>query len=319
MSADTSSDRPRPSCCAPQRGEEQAAEAPTPVAAAEAAAPPHGGWRTLEGGTFRMGCADGPYPEDGEGPVREVTLSGFEIAATAVTNAEFAAFVQSTGYATDAERYGWTFVFAGFLPRRFPPTRAAAGASWWRQVHEADWRHPEGPGSGLRGRQDHPVVHVSHDDALAYCRWAGARLPTEAEWEFAARGGLTGKPYPWGDEREPGGEHRMNVWQGSFPDRNTAADGYVGTCPVDAFPPNGYGLYNTTGNVWEWCADWFNPRYHRKGPWTDPTGPRFGQARVLKGGSHMCHESYCFRYRTSARMGNSPDSSTGNTGFRVAR
>ncbi|MBB4931941.1 formylglycine-generating enzyme required for sulfatase activity [Lipingzhangella halophila] len=319
MSADTPPEQPQHACCAPQRGTARAAEGPVPVTAAEAAAPPHGGWRALEGGVFLMGCAQGPYPEDGEGPVREVSLSGFEIAATAVTNAEFAVFVESTGYATDAERYGWTFVFEGFLPRRSPPGRSVAGAPWWRQVHGADWRHPEGPGSGLRGRYDHPVVHVSHDDALAYCRWAGVRLPTEAEWEYAARGGLAGKAYPWGDEREPGGEHRMNVWQGSFPDRNTAADGYLGTCPVDAFPPNGYGLHNMTGNVWEWCADWFNPRYHRNGPWTDPTGPRFGQARVLRGGSHLCHESYCLRYRTSARMGNSPDSSSGNTGFRVAR
>lgn len=266
-----------------------------------------------------MGCDDAPYPRDGEGPVREVTLTPFEIAATAVATAEFGEFVEATGYTTDAERFGWSYVFAGFLPKNAPPTRSPAGTPWWRQVFGADWRHPEGPGSGLRRRADHPVVHVSHHDALAYCEWAGARLPTEAQWEYAARGGLTGCAYPWGDEREPGGEPRMNVWQGDFPHRNTAADGYPGTCPVDAFPPNGLGLFNTTGNVWEWCADWFSPGFHKRGPRTDPAGPPVGEARVLRGGSHLCHESYCFRYRTSARMGNTPDSSSGNTGFRVAR
>ncbi|MFC5804253.1 formylglycine-generating enzyme family protein, partial [Streptomyces formicae] len=245
---------------------------------------------------------DSPYPADREGPVREVTVDAFAIGATAVTNEEFAAFAEATGHRTDAERFGWSFVFGGLLPDDFPPTRAAAATPWWRQVHAADWRHPEGPGSGVQDRGDHPVVHVSYDDALAYCQWAGARLPAEAEWEYAARGGLEGRPYPWGEERDPGGEYRMNIFRGTFPSRNTAADGYRGTCPVDAFPPNAYGLFNTVGNVWEWCADLFAPG-----------------ARVLKGGSHMCHESYCLRYRTSARMGNTPDSSSGNTGFRVVR
>lgn len=306
MTARNPTDQPPHACCAPAREGTQVQPAGGPVvvtAAATAAGPPHGGWRALAGAAFLMGCADGPYPQDGEGPVREVTLSGFEIAATTVTNAEFAAFVEATGYVTDAERFGWSFVFGGFLPHDFPPTRAAASTPWWRQVHDAHWRHPEGPRSGLQRRGDHPVVHVSYGDALAYCRWAGVRLPTEAEWEYAARGGLTGKPYPWGDEREPGGEHRMNVWQGSFPDRNTAADGYAGTCPVDAFPPNGHGLFNMTGNVWEWCADPFAAG---------------SDSRALRGGSHLCHESYCLRYRTSARMANTPDSTSGNTGFRIA-
>jgi formylglycine-generating enzyme required for sulfatase activity len=269
---------------------------------------PYGGWCELPGGAFLMGCDDAPYPADGEGPVREVTLAPFGLAATAVTTAEFAAFAEATGHRTDAERFGWSFVFGGFLPRDFPPTRAAAAAPWWRQVYGADWRRPEGPGSGTEGREDHPVVHVSYNDALAYCTWAGARLPAEAEWEYGARGGLSGMPYPWGAERDPDGTHRMNIWRGRFPDRNTAADGYAGTCPVDAFPANGYGLFNMTGNVWEWCAD----------PFT--TGPGPGpDSRALRGGSYLCHESYCMRYRTSARMGNSPDSSSGNTGFRLAR
>ncbi|WP_346777012.1 formylglycine-generating enzyme family protein [Streptomyces sp. HNM0575] len=291
---------------------------------------PHGGWRRLPGGAFLMGCDDAPYPADGEGPVREVTLAPFRLAATAVTTAEFAAFTAATGHRTDAERYGWSFVFGGFLPPDFPPTRAAAAAPWWRQVYGADWRRPEGPGSSADGREDHPVVHVSHNDALAYCTWAGARLPAEAEWEYGARGGLTGMPYPWGDEREPHGAYRMNIWRGSFPDRNTAADGHAGTCPVDAFPANGHGLFNMTGNVWEWCADPFTTGPDRDAGSgadrdADPgagagSGPGPGpDSRALRGGSHLCHESYCLRYRTSARMGNSPDSSSGNTGFRIAR
>ncbi|WP_045863569.1 formylglycine-generating enzyme family protein [Streptomyces sp. WMMB 714] len=272
----------------------------------------------MNGGRFRMGCEDGPYPADGEGPVREVTLSPFSLASTAVSNAEFAAFASATGHRTDAERFGWSFVFGGFLPRDFPPTRAAASAPWWRQVFGADWRHPEGPASDVEGRPDHPVVHVSHGDALAYCDWAGVRLPTEAEWEYGARGGLAGMPFPWGERRDPGGTYRMNIWRGTFPETNTAADGYAGTCPVDAFPANGYGLFNMTGNVWEWCADRFSTDFHLDGPRTDPEGPPEGGTRVLRGGSHLCHESYCVRYRTSARMANTPDSTSGNTGFRVA-
>ncbi|WP_281727968.1 formylglycine-generating enzyme family protein [Streptomyces sp. RKND-216] len=280
---------------------------------------PHGGWRSLDGGPFLMGSADGPYSADGEGPVREVAVSPFSLAATAVTVAEFAAFAEATGHTTDAERFGWSFVFAGFLPRDTAPTRGAAATPWWRQVFGADWNHPEGPGTDTAARRDHPVVHVSHADAVAYCAWAGVRLPTEAEWEYAARGGLEQQPFPWGAERDPGGEPRMNIWRGTFPDRNTAADGYAATCPVDAFEANAFGLWNMTGNVWEWCADWFSPGFHKRGPRTDPAGPPVGQARVLRGGSHLCHESYCLRYRTSARMGNTPDSSSGNTGFRVAR
>jgi formylglycine-generating enzyme required for sulfatase activity len=267
----------------------------------------------LSGGPFLMGSDDHEgYPEDGEGPVRMVTLAPHWMDATAVTNERFGAFVRATGHVTAAEQFGWSFVFAGLLPDDFPPTRAVAAAPWWRQVEGSDWAHPEGPQSSVAGRLDHPVVHVSWDDASAFAAWEGKRLPTEAEWEHAARGGLVQRRYPWGDEREPGGEHRMNVWQGSFPADNTVADGWVGTAPVHAFPPNGYGLHNMTGNVWEWCADWFAPHH------IEPAGPPTGTSRVMRGGSYLCHDSYCRRYRVAARSGNAPDSSTGNIGLRCA-
>jgi formylglycine-generating enzyme required for sulfatase activity len=276
---------------------------------------------TLPGGAFLMGTEDATgFPDDGEGPVREVRVAPFEIDAYAVTNQRFAAFVEATGHVTDAERFGWSFVYAGFLPgalRR--QARRPPDTPWWCGVPGADWRRPEGPGSTVEDRGDHPVVHVSWADAAAFCDWAGLRLPTEAEWEYAARGGLAGARYPWGDELTPDGEHRCNIWQGSFPFRNTGEDGYLGTAPVDAFQPNGHGLYNVAGNVWEWCADWFSADWHVTASRQDPKGPPSGDARVIRGGSYMCHESYCNRYRVAARSRNTPDSSGGNTGFRCAR
>ncbi len=273
----------------------------------------------LPGGTFTMGSADlWTYPDDGEGPVHEVTLTPFRIDATAVTNAQFAEFVAATAYRTDAERYGWAFVFAGLLPDDFEPTRGVAAAPWWRQVYGADWTHPEGPQSDVDDRADHPAVQVSWRDAAAFCAWAGARLPTEAEWEYAARGGLDGAVFPWGNDLQPAGEHRMNVWQGTFPQQNTLDDGFLGTAPVDAFPPNGWGLYNMTGNVWEWCADWYDPDYYGRAPVTNPSGPGTATNRVMRGGSYLCHATYCNRYRVAARSGNGPDSSVGNLGFRCA-
>jgi formylglycine-generating enzyme len=225
-----------------------------------------------------------------------------------VTNAEFGAFVAATGHVSEAERYGWSFVFAGLLPEHFPDTRGVSGAPWWRQVEGATWRRPEGPGSSIADRADHPVVHVAWTDAEAYCEWGGVRLPSEAEWEYAARGGLVQKRFPWGDELTPGGEHRCNIWQGSFPDHNTVEDGFFGTAPVDAFEPNGFGLHNTSGNIWEWCADPFDA--------AAPAGTARG--KVIRGGSYLCHQSYCNRYRVAARSSNTPDSSTGHMGFRVA-
>ncbi len=305
-------------CCSPSRG-----TAETRHHSETSPRPAEGGAEhelvALTGGGFAMGSVDElAYPNDGEGPEHHVELSDFSIDRYAVSNDRFAAFVDATGHVTEAERYGWSFVFAGFLPDDFPETRAVAAAPWWRQVYEATWRRPEGPHSDLDGRGQHPVVHVSWNDARAYCAWTKTRLPTEAEWEFAACGGRTGIRFPWGDELEPGGEHRMNVFQGRFPADNTIADGYAGTAPVDAYPPNGYGLHNMTGNVWEWCSDWFHPDAYRHNPMQDPAGPPTGTHRVMRGGSYLCHASYCRRYRVTARSGNTPDASTGNLGFRVA-
>lgn len=272
----------------------------------------------LGGGTFVMGSdADEGEPSDGEAPVRTVTIRPFRIDAYAVTNERFEEFVADTGYVTEAEAAGWSFVFAGLLPDDFPDTRGVEAAPWWRAVDGAFWRTPEGPGSYIEDRATHPVVHVSWHDAAAFCGWAGCRLPTEAEWEFAARGGLGGKRFPWGDALVPDDGHRMNVWQGTFPSANTLEDGYYGTAPVDAFAPNAFGLFNMSGNAWEWCADWFTAR-HSGAALIDPTGPAQGTERVIRGGSYLCHESYCNRYRVSARSSNTPSSTTGHMGFRVA-
>lgn len=272
----------------------------------------------LGGGPFLMGSDDGTYPDDGEGPVREVTLRPFLIDAAAVTNRQFEKFAKATGYQTEAERFGWSFVFHLLVraEERAKRTVHPPGLPWWRKVPGACWRNPEGRGSSIRDRMDHPAVHISWNDAVAYCAWAGKRLPTEAEYEYAARGGLVQRVYPWGDELTPGGEHRCNIWQGTFPTVNTEEDGYLGTAPARTFPSNGYGLYNMSGNVWEWCSDWWSPSFHVNGPRRDPAGPPDGASRVMKGGSYLCHESYCNRYRVSARSANTPDSSTGNLGFR---
>jgi len=261
------------------------------------------------------------FPADGEGPTREVTLDGFYIDACAVTNQEFLEFVRATDYITDAEVFGWSFVFEDFVHTKDANQikQRVQTTPWWVAVAEANWVRPEGPNSNVfEGRLDHPVTHVSWRDAQAYARWAGKRLPTEAEWEYAARGGLEKARYPWGRELHPNGEHRCNIWQGEFPKSNTGDDGYLQTAPVDAFPPNGYELYNVSGNVWEWCADWFSADYHATEAYEthNPAGPSEGTQRVMRGGSYLCHESWCNRYRVAARSKNTPDSSTGNIGFR---
>ncbi len=302
-------------CCAPSAG--RVDTTPPVLPETRKASGGADGMVSIPAGEFQMGSDDRwAYPDDGEGPIRRVRVDAFRIGAYAVSNARFAEFVAATGHVTEAESFGWSFVFGGFLPDDFPPTRGVAHAPWWRQVEGADWRRPEGPHSTLEGRDDHPVVHVSWNDALAYCAWAGTRLPTEAEWEYAARGGLDGAVFPWGNDLEPDGQHRMNVFQGVFPQQNTGADGHLGTCPVDAYEPNGVGLYNVTGNVWEWCADWFHPTFHTRDTRTNPQGPPSGTNRVTRGGSYLCHDSYCRRYRVAARNSLTPDSSTGNTGFR---
>jgi formylglycine-generating enzyme required for sulfatase activity len=262
----------------------------------------------IEAGPFLMGSTDvDGYPQDGEGPVREVDLPAFWIDATAVTVADFAEFVEATGYVTTAERWGWSYVFEGFVDHA--EWRRSNEAPWWVAVSGATWRSPEGPGSSVEDRFDHPVTHVSHMDASAFAGHVGKRLPSEAEWEKAARGGLTGRRYPWGDELRPNGEWRCNIWQGDFPWVDTGDDGHVGTAPVDVFPPNGFGLYNSVGNVWEWCQD----------PFAMPgTPPRSDEVVVVRGGSYLCHDSYCNRYRVAARTGTPRDSSTGHVGFRCA-
>ena len=268
-----------------------------------------------------MGSDDTRFPDDSEGPVREVAVSEFAIACFAVSNLQFGDFVRTTGYTTDAERYGWSFVFAGSLPDDFKREIGSrvAETPWWVPVPHAYWAQPEGPQSTILDRLDHPVVHVSWNDASAYCQWSATRLPTEAEWEIAARGGLKQAIYPWGDELTPAGEHCCNIWQGNFPDHNTADDGYAGTAPVHAFPANGYGLHNAAGNVWEWCADYFSPRYHRITAARDPLQSNPLPNRSLRGGSFLCNESYCNRYRVAARSSNAPDSSSSNIGFRVVK
>jgi sulfatase modifying factor 1 len=279
--------------------------------------------KLIAGGDFLMGNdRDYGFAADGEGPVHPVRLHPYYLDEACVTNEQFNEFVNATGYRTEAEQLVWAFVFQGHLP----PAQLARsvrlvvqGSEWWCRVDGATWRHPEGPGSTIKQRWSHPVVQVSWHDAMNYAEWAGKRLPTEAEWEFAARGGMAQKRYPWGDELEPDGKHRMNVWQGVFPSENTAADGYYGPAPVRTYRANGHGLYQMTGNVWEWCWDWFDTGYYAHSPVENPLGPAVGERRVMRGGSYLCHASYCNRYRVDARSANTPDSATTNLGFRCAR
>ena len=293
------------------------------------------GMMWIPSGTFRMGSEEG-LPD--EGPVHEVTLNGFWMDKTEVTNEEFAKFVKETGYVTVAERAPDPKDFPDAPPEALVPgsvvfTPPAGRISldnhfqWWSYVPGANWKHPEGPGSSIAGREKHPVVHVAWEDAAAYAKWAGKRLPTEAEWEYAARGGLDGKPYVWGEEKLPEGKFLGNIWQGEFPVQNSAVDGFSGLAPVASFPPNGYGLYDMAGNVWEWCADWYRPESYEQLAKLNPKGPESSfdpqepgmPKRVMRGGSFLCSDVYCTGYRPSARMKSSPDTGLSHTGFRCVK
>lgn len=310
-------------CCSPQsdRGSAETPQDPTSIKRSSDAGSKVG-MVQLKGGPFQMGAEDSEiWVADGEGPVREVTLDPFWIDQTCVTNEAFAAFVEDTGYETEAERFGWSFVFLNQIPkahRKKVELITVQGTPWWARVEKADWRKPGGPGTNIKKLGAHPVVHVSWSDAAAFAHWSGKRLPTEAEWEFASRGGLEQEIYPWGSELTPDGKHRCNIWQGNFPHEDTGADGYTSTAPAKAFRANGHGLYQSVGNVWEWTADWFSPSWHKTAAKENPQGPESGTGRVIKGGSFLCHLSYCNRYRNSARSQNTPDSSTCHTGFRCA-
>ncbi len=309
-----------------------------------ATAPPPGpapeGMVWVPGGSFWMGCGDCDMPD--AVPVHPVVVRGFWMDRTPVTNAQFARFVAATGYVTLAERKLDRKEFPDAPAERLvpgsevfsPPTVNAPVLrylDWWRFVPGANWRHPEGPGSDLRGREDHPVVHIAYEDALAYAGWAGKRLPTEAEYEFAARGGLDRKHYAWGDELRPGGRYVANIWEGRFPAENTAEDGYLRTSPVGAFPPNGFGLYDMGGNVWQWTGDWYRADYFAAlaaaGPARDPQGPAepYDPAepsvpkRVVKGGSFLCSDRYCTRYLVGSRGKADPTSTSSNLGFRLVK
>ncbi|MBX0299068.1 formylglycine-generating enzyme family protein [Cryobacterium sp. 1639] len=266
---------------------------------------------------FSMGDADGAgNPGDGETPVHDVRVEAFSIDATTVTNAAFARFVAATGYRTESERFGYSAVFHLALEAELDDVVGQPPQTpWWLGVRGADWAHPAGALSSIAELAEHPVVQVSWNDALAYCAWAGRRLPTEAEWECSARGGLAGRRYPWGDEWTDG--QRCNIWQGRFPSVNTLADGWLATAPVHAFAPNGYGLWQSVGNVWEWCSDWWSEGYYASSSVENPTGPATGAQRSMRGGSYLCHDSYCNRYRNSARASNTPDSAAANVGFRT--
>ena len=259
------------------------------------------GMMLINGGKFLMGTEDGMSYE---APVHEVEVKSFWMDRHEVTVAEFAKFASATNYKTDAEKFGWSGAF-----------NLKTGE--WKRTKGANWQHPDGPGS--KAASNEPVCQVSWNDAAAYAKWAGKRLPTEAEWEYGARGGLEQKKYSWGDELRPAGKPVANWWQGNFPDRNTGEDGFVGRAPVESFPANGYGLYDVTGNVWEWCADWYADDYYLKSARDDPRGPDDGKERVIRGGSWMCAENFCTNYRIAARSQATPDSGLNNLGFRCVR
>jgi formylglycine-generating enzyme len=306
------------SCCVPAASKALAGASATGSTAKRAAANCKDVvW--FEGGQSVVGTDRPILAIDGEGPLREVRLRPFGIDRFAVSNERFASFVADTGYVTEAENFGWSFVFKGFVsPALLRTTPAAPEAPWWVRIEHAFWKNPEGQGSDIGGREDHPVVHISWSDACAFASWAGGRLPKEAEWEHAARG-HRGSVYPWGDRDPDDAEFfPCNIWQGRFPEVNLTLDGYSGTAPVNAFEANDFGLYNMVGNTWEWCDDPFRVRSLSRAAKIRNEAARHQQQRLMKGGSYLCHSSYCHRYRIAARLGCPPDSATGHLGFRLA-
>lgn len=271
----------------------------------------------VPGGQALVGTDKPQILEDGEGPLKNKRIKAFKIGVTAVTNEDFLTFVEDTGYVTEAEIFGWSFVFWAQVPEDYDTNMGSRGAQWWRRVDGANWQDVNGPKTSNQfWHPSHPVVHVSWNDALAYAKWAGGRLATEFEWEHAARGGLGDVPYPWG-QKDPDDEAHFpcNIWQGRFPDFNSSLDGWAATSPARSFAPNNYGLYNMVGNVWEWTADPFTIASNRKAARKKMETMR--GFKLLKGGSFLCHQSYCYRYRIAARSGNSPESTTSHQGFRV--
>ncbi len=305
-------------CCRPSinvaRGERGQPVLPEPMAGAGAAAAAI----RVEGGETFVGTDAPVIAVDGEGPRRRVRLHSFLLEPETVTVERFMRFVEATGYRTEAEIFGWSVVFTGMTEGEPAGTATLSQTPWWRRIEGANWKQPEGPGSSIADRLDHPVIQVSWNDAVAFARWAGGRLPTEAEWEHAARGGNRQRRFPWGDDEPSDDAIFCNIWQGRFPVHNTARDGYPGTAPARSFAPNELGFYNLSGNVWEWTADPFRVRSLARAAKARNETARRHDEKVLKGGSFLCHISYCYRYRIAARMGLSPDSGSSNTGFRVA-
>ena len=305
------------SCCAPSRNSTGLA----PVSEAMAKSPDSDSLRAaaipIPGGAGHQGTRHPAIPNDGESPLRATRLKPFRMGATTVTNAEFKAFIDATGFVTEAERFGWSFVFWSEVPESVGPTQGVIDVEWWRRVDGADWRDINGPGTRADAWQpNHPVVHVSWNDARAYAEWVGGRLPTEAEWEHAARAGQGDVKFPWGDAEPNDSDHTpCNIWQGHFPNHNTGRDGHLTTAPARSFEPNAFGLYNLSGNVWEWTGDAYSIKSLKKAA-RDRLAAMKGY-KISKGGSFLCHVSYCYRYRIAARSGNSPDSTTTHQGFRV--